>query len=223
MIGPGGEGGTPDSTIRLVVVDDHEVLRQGLRFMMRHASEIRIVGEAGDGRAAMTLINDTEPDVVLLDVKMPAMDGLEALREIRSRWADLPVLILTAYDDPEYVEEALQSGASGYLLKSVRPDELIRAVHAVSTGSGYLQAEVTRPVLERFTRRVPTATGVHLSPRETDVVQLLADGLSNRQIARRLSLSETTVKGYLGGLFDKLGAEDRTHAVALALRSRLID
>lgn len=212
-----------NAAVRLMLVDDHNVLREGLRFMLRAERDLEIVAEASGGSEALTLLEGSLPDVILLDVKMPNLGGLEVLRQIRSRWPDLAVLILTMYDDPEYVEEALEAGASGYLLKSVGREELVRAVRAVASGSGYLQAEITRPVLERFARDVPAPHGVRLSPRETDVLRLLADGSSNRQIARHLGIGEATVKGYLRSLFEKLGASDRAHAVALALRSRLID
>ncbi len=146
------------------------------------------------------------------------------LRMIRERWPELPVLILTMYDDPGYVEQALQAGASGYVLKSITPAELVRAVRAVSEGRGYLQMEITRPVLERFALSAPMpAETPHLTPRERDLLGLLAQGRSNRQMAHDLGITEATVKGYLRDLFDKLGAQDRAHAVALALRTRLID
>lgn len=209
--------------IRLMLVDDHQVLREGLKFMLRNEADVAVVGEAGDGDEALRSVDSVHPDVMLLDVKMPTVDGLETLRRLRERSPELPVLILTVHDDPEYVEEALRSGATGYLLKSVTRDELVRAIHAAAGGSGYLQAEITKPVLERFARGQPASAGPHLSPRETEVVQLLAEGLSNKQIARRIGISETTVKGYLSQLFEKLGAADRAHAVALALRSRLIE
>jgi DNA-binding NarL/FixJ family response regulator len=208
---------------RLMLVDDHEVLRQGLRFMLRNETDLTVVAEAGDGEAAVALLEQARPDVVLLDLKMPGVDGLETLRRIRRRWPDLPVIVLSMYDDPEYVEEALRCGASGYLLKNVSQEELIRAVRAVRAGAGYLQAEVTRPVLERFVRTGSAPVAPHLSPRERELLPLLAEGLLNKQIARHLGVSEATVKGYLRQLFEKLGASDRAHAVALALRSRLID
>ena len=209
--------------VRLLVVDDHEVLRQGLRFMVRNVADLVIAAEAGDGAEAVDRIAADAPDVVLLDVRMPNLDGLETLREIHRRWPGMPVLIFSMYDDPEYVEAALEAGAAGYLLKSVGQEELLRAVRAVAAGSGYLQAEITRPVLQRFARNAGPPAVARLSPREVEVLRLLADGFANKQIARRLDLSEATVKGYLSQLFDKLGASDRAHAVALALRTRLID
>ncbi len=213
--------------MRLMLVDDHHVLREGLKFMLRGEPGLAVVAEASDGREALEALETldaTLPDIVLLDVKMPDVGGLEALRRIRERWPDMPVLILTMFDDPEYVEEALQAGASGYLLKSVTREELVRAVRAVSGGGGYLQAEITGPVLARFARTAPLPEHVpHLSRRELDVLRLLAQGCSNRQVARELGITEATVKGYLRDLFEKLGASDRAHAVALALRTRVID
>jgi len=212
------------SASRLMLVDDHDVLREGLKFMLRAEPDLAVVAEAGDGSEALEKLEASLPDVVLLDVKMPDLGGLETLRRIRERWPELPVLILTMYDDPEYVEQALQAGASGYVLKNITPKELVRAVRAVSEGRGYLQAEITRPVLERFARIAPMLVSTpHLSPRELDVLRLLAEGRTNRQMAADLGLAEATVKGYLRDLFEKLGASDRAHAVALALRSRLID
>lgn len=211
-----------DHPVRLLVVDDHEILRNGLKFMLRNQKDLVIVGEAADGAEVVDQIAATTPDVVLLDLNMPTVNGLEALRRIRQRWPDLPVVVFTVHDDPEYVEEALRSGASGYLVKSVDSDELLKALRAVSNGAGYLQAEITRPVLERFARARAAPVMARLSPRERELLELLSDGLANKQIARRLELSESTVKGYLSALFEKLGAADRAHAVALALRSRTI-
>ncbi|MBI4260326.1 MAG: response regulator transcription factor [Actinobacteria bacterium] len=211
-------------TTRLMLVDDHEVLREGLTFMLRVEPVLAVVAEAGSGREALESLEAALPDVVLLDVKMPDVGGLETLRRIRERWPELPVLVLTMYDDPEYVDQALQAGASGYVLKSIGREELVRAVRAVSGGGGYLQAEITRPVLARFARMAPMPERApHLSPRELDVLRLLAEGRSNRQMARDLGITEATVKGYLRELFEKLGASDRAHAVALALRTRLIE
>jgi DNA-binding NarL/FixJ family response regulator len=209
--------------IRVMLVDDHEVLREGLRFMMRNERDVEVVAEANDGVEAIGQLQRSLPDVVLLDVKMPNMDGLETLRRLREQWPDLPVLILTMYDDPEYVEAALRSGASGYLLKTVGREELVRAIRAASIGSGYLQAEITRPILQRFASEPHQAIDAHLSPRETEVLRLIADGMSSKQVATDLGISETTVKTYLRQLFEKLGASHRAHAVALALRHRLID
>lgn len=150
---------------RLMLVDDHDVLREGLKFMLRAEPDLAVVAEAGDGSEALEMLETSLPDIVLLDVKMPDLGGLETLRRIRERWPELPVLILTMYDDPDYVEQALQAGASGYALKSITPKELVRAVRAISEGRGYLQTEITRPVLERFARIAPmVVSSAHLSP-----------------------------------------------------------
>lgn len=209
--------------IRLMVVDDHEVLRQGIRHMIEDQPDLTVVCEASDGTIALERIDATAPDVVLLDIRMEHLDGLETLKRVHARWPTLPVVILSMYDDPEYVEEAVRNGAAGYLLKNVTSEELLRAIRAVSTGTGYLQAEITRPILNRLARLPATDRGPHLTPRERELLGLLADGLANKQIARHLGISEATVKGYLSDLFQKLGATDRAHAVGLALRSQLID
>lgn len=210
--------------IDVIVVDDHAVLRTGLRAMLEANGDVAVIGEAADGVEALALLEEVQPDVALMDVKMPNLDGLATLREFRDAQPDLPVLILSMYDDPAYVEEALASGAAGYLLKTVAGDELVRAIKAAHAGQGYLQAEITRPVLSRFTRSVAVETAdIHLSPRETEVLQAVADGMSNKQVASALEISEATVKTYITSLFEKLGALHRAHAVALALRHRLID
>lgn len=209
--------------MRLLVVDDHEVLRQGLRTMLDDTSDVSIIGEAADGAEAVDRIEELAPDAVLLDIRMPGVDGLEGLRRIRERWPELPVLIFTMYDDPEYVEAAMFAGASGYLLKSVDAAELRRAVRAACGGSIYLQAEVTAPIVSRFLRAGTTTVAPDLAPRERAVLQLLADGMSNRRIANAVGVSEATIKACLSGVFDKLGATDRAHAVAVAIRSRIID
>ena len=213
------------TAIRLMLVDDHAVLREGLRFMLHNEDQIEVVAEASDGAEAMELLNGEAPgvDVVLMDVKMPHLDGLETLRELREVRPELPVIILSMYDDPGYVEEAIRNGASGYLLKTVGADELARVVEAAYDGSGYLQAEITKPVLRRFASSPASQTDITLSGREREVLQLIADGMSTKQAATELNISESTVKTYLRTLFDKLGAEHRAHAVALAIRHRIIE
>ncbi len=209
--------------IRVMLVDDHAVLREGLRFMLGQADGVEVVGEASDGNEAIAVIDDVNPDVMLMDVKMPNLDGLATLKALKESHPTLPVLILSMYDDPEYVEQALHMGAVGYLLKTVALEELTRAIRAAFNGDGYLQSEITRPVLKRFASVAPSDLDISLSPRERDVLQRIADGLSTKQIASDLSLSESTVKTYLRQLFDKLGATHRAHAVALAIRNRVIE
>ena len=211
------------TAVRLMVVDDHAVLREGLRFMLQHSADVEIVSEASDGYAALELLANGRPDVLLLDMNMPGMDGIETLKAVKERWPEVTVLVLSFHDDPEYVEQALRNGAAGYLLKTVSREELVRAVHAVAAGAGYLQAEITRPVLQRFAATTEPATDVSLSPRESEVLQLVADGMSTKQASVELGIAESTVKTYLRVVFDKLGATHRANAVALALRHGIID
>lgn len=213
------------TTVRLMLVDDHAVLREGLRFMLRGVPEIAIVAEAADGQEALDVLAgaQSDVDVVLMDIKMPNLDGLEALVRIRAEHPTLPVIILSMYDDPGYVEEAVRAGASGYLLKTVGAEELTRAVEAAHRGEGYLQPDVTKPLLRRFAAAPSQQSDISLSDRERQVLQLVADGMSTKQAARELDISESTVKTYLRTLFEKLGAEHRAHAVALAIRHRIIE
>ena len=211
------------TAIRLMMVDDHEVLREGLRFMLQHSPDVDVVAEASDGEEALAKVAEDRPDVMLLDLNMPGMGGLTTLRMMAERWPEVAVLVLSFHDDPEYVEQALRSGAAGYLLKTVSRDELIRAVKAAAEGAGYLQAEITRPVLQKFAASSEPVGDFSLSPRESEVLQLVADGMSTKQASVELGIAESTVKTYLRVIFDKLGATHRAHAVALALRHRIIE
>ncbi len=152
------------TAVRLMVVDDHEVLREGLRFMLQRSPDVDVIAEASGGEEALAMLEEDRPDVMLLDLNMPGMDGLTTLRVMQERWPEVAVLVLSFYDDPEYVEQALRSGASGYLLKTVSRDELIRAVKAAAAGAGYLQAEITRPVLQKFAASSEPAGEFSLSP-----------------------------------------------------------
>jgi DNA-binding NarL/FixJ family response regulator len=207
-----------------MIVDDHAVLREGLRFMLRNETDIEIVEEAANGREALELLESTDVDVLMLDVKMPEMDGLTTLEHVSESYPQIPFLVLTTYDDPGYVESAIRSGASGYLLKTASAEEIIRAIQAAHRGDGYLQPEITPLVFRRFAAQAAqNVMDIDLSPREQDVLQLISDGKSTKQIASTLHLSESTVKTHLRSMFDKLGATHRAHAVALALRYHLID
>jgi DNA-binding NarL/FixJ family response regulator len=209
--------------IRVMIVDDHEILRQGVRFMLAHEPTLSVVDEASSGQEALDKVGSAAPDVILLDVKMPGLDGLSTLRRLREAAPDVAVVILSMYDDPEYVEDALLAGASGYLLKTAAAGEIVRAVNAAASGDGYLQAEITRPILRRFASAAPTDLNVSLSTREREVLRAIADGKSTKQAAKELGISESTVKTYLRQLFEKMGASHRAHAVALAIRNRIID
>jgi DNA-binding NarL/FixJ family response regulator len=205
--------------MRLVIADDHRIVREGLAFMLSDHDSIDIVGEAESGEELLRLLTDVETDVVLLDIRMPGLSGLETLDVITEEHPDVRVVILTMHDDATFVRRAIESGASGYLLKSAAPAEVIRALEAVEAGKAYVQSEVTAPLLAGI---AGSDEGTTLAPRQREVLQLVAEGLENKQIARRLDISEATVKTYLKSAFDTLGARGRAEAVAIALRRGLI-
>lgn len=215
---------TNASPIRVFLVDDHTVVRQSVRVMLEAERDVVVVGEAGEGRAGIRGIAETAPDVAIVDLKMPGMSGLTAIPQILAASPRTGVLVFTMYNNPSYVYEAMHAGASGYVLKSATKDELVRAVHAVRSGAGFLQAEVTKPLLRRLALDAKVAAGKStLSPRELDVLELLAEGKSNKAIGQLLAISEETVKTHLKRLYEKLGAADRAQAVAIALRQQLIE
>ncbi|MGD9144455.1 MAG: response regulator transcription factor [Anaerolineae bacterium] len=209
--------------IRVLLVDDQRLMREGLRILLELESGLDIVGEAADGHAALEAYADLQPDVVLMDVRMPGMDGVEATWRLRERWPEARIIILTTFDDDEYVFEGLRAGARGYLLKDVSGHDLAEAVRTVAAGGALIEPSVARKVVAEFARMAPPArvsdTGLPepLSDREREILKLLAQGLSNREIADRLSLAQGTVKNYVTTILQKLGARDRTQA---ALRAR---
>ena len=210
-------------TIRTLLVDDQRLMREGLRILMELEPDVEIVGEAENGEAALKAYAELKPDVVLMDVRMPGMDGVEATWRLRDRWPEARVIILTTFDDDEYVFEGLRAGALGYLLKDVSGSDLAEAVRTVAAGGALIQPSVARKVVAEFARLAPPARDAGaglpepLSEREIEILRLLADGLTNRQIAGRLSLAEGTVKNYVTNILGKLGARDRTQA---AIRAR---
>jgi DNA-binding NarL/FixJ family response regulator len=213
--------------IRVVVADDQALVRGGFRLILEAQPDITVVGEAADGREAVARAQDQRPDVVLMDIRMPGMDGLEATRRLMATPNPPRVLMLTTFDLDEYVYDALRAGASGFLLKDVRPEQLADAVRAVATGDTLLAPTITRRLVEQYLRRPPpgarTPLGLsELTDRELDVLRLVARGKSNQQIADTLFLGESTVKTHLTHLFAKLGLRDRAQAVVLAYESGLI-
>jgi DNA-binding NarL/FixJ family response regulator len=218
--------------ISVLLVDDQPLLRTGFRLILESEPEVSVVGEAADGRAAVAAAKRLLPDVVLMDIRMPGKDGIDATREILAWAADagqqVRVLVLTTFDLDEYVVEALRAGASGFLLKDVPPDELVGAIRVVSEGAAIVAPTITRRLLDRFgdklpsTReRPPTRLDV-LTEREREVLRLLARGLSNAEIARRLVVSETTVKTHVGNVLTKLGLRDRVQAVVHAYETGIV-
>jgi DNA-binding NarL/FixJ family response regulator len=213
--------------IRVVVADDQALVRGGFRLILQTQPDIEVVGEAADGREAVASAQELRPDVILMDIRMPGMDGLEATRRLMATPNPPRVLMLTTFDLDEYVYDALRAGASGFLLKDVRPEQLADAVRAVATGDTLLAPTITRRLVEQYLRRpapgsrTPPGLGA-LTDRELDVLRLVARGRSNQQIASTLFLGESTVKTHLTHLFAKLGLRDRAQAVVLAYESGLI-
>lgn len=204
--------------IRVLVVDDHPVVRAGLQGMLATQAEFEVVGEAADGEEAVRKVDDLHPDVVLMDLRMPNLNGVEATKRIRGRRPTTQVLILTTYDTDEDILRAVEAGAVGYLLKDAPREDLFRGVCAAARGESLLAPAVVSRLLDRM--RAPQ--GETLSPRELEVLSLVADGSPNKAIARALSISETTVKTHMAHIFTKLGVDDRTAAVTVALDRGII-
>ena len=211
-------------TIKVVIADDHSLVRQGLRRYLDMAEDIDVVGEASNGEEAIGLVEEAKPDIVLLDIRMPGVDGLEAARRIRDKFPDVGAIMLTAYDDRQFVVEAVRSGARGYVLKARDAEHLIQTVRLVAGGNMVIDPQLVVALAEELsTAKERDRKAETLTAREIEVLQLLAFGHTNRDIAERLYISPDTVKTHLEHIFEKLGASDRTAAVAEALRRRLIE
>jgi DNA-binding NarL/FixJ family response regulator len=214
-------------TIRLLLVDDQRLMRDGLRTLLEMEEDMTVVGEAENGQEALGLYEKLLPDVILMDIRMPVMDGVKATQQLIEQWPDARVIILTTFDDDEYVFEGLRGGAMGYLLKAVSAEELASAIRTVAAGGALIDPSVTRKVVAEFARsaRTPRSESSKLveqlveplSDREVEVLRLIANGYTNKEIASRLYLAEGTVKNYVTSILGKIGARDRTQA---ALRAR---
>jgi DNA-binding NarL/FixJ family response regulator len=213
-------------TLRVLLVDDQDLVRAGFRVILGMEDDIEVVGEAGDGLAAVDLAGRLLPDVVLMDVQMPGIDGLEATRRILgSASVDSKVVILTTFDREDYLFEALRAGASGFLLKNASPEDLVESVRIVARGDALLSPEVTRRVIARFSTSAPPAPAhrpPELTDREFEVLVQLARGASNAEIAKELYLGETTVKTHVSRVLTKLGLRDRTRAVVYAYERGIV-
>lgn len=207
--------------IRVILADDHALVRQGIRQFLEEADDIAVVAEAANGEEAVRLAEQHHPDVAVLDVQMPVMNGIEATRQIRARFPNVHVLILTAYDEDPYVFALLQAGANGYILKSADADDLLQAVRRVHRGESVLSPEVTEKVVRQIQRGGPAQAAEQVEPltaREIEVLRLAAQGRTNRAIARELGISDRTVQGHLANIYGKLNAASRTEAVTEALK-----
>lgn len=206
--------------IRVVVVDDHTIVREGLATMLQAYPDLTLVGEAADGERAVQLCQEVRPDVVLMDLMMPRLDGAAATRAIRQAQPTVRVLALTSFIEDEMVKQAVQAGAVGYLLKSISAAELANAIRAAHAGSTALAPEAARVLIDSAT--APPALGHDLTAREREILGFLVQGLSNAQIARKLSIRPSTVKNHMSSVMTKLGASSRTEAATLAIRHKLI-
>ena len=210
------------SDISIVLGEDHLITRQGILRLLEDEEGLTVVGEAGNGEEAVQMVTDLKPDVVIMDIAMPRLNGIEATRQIKVINPRTGVLILSAYDDDEYVFATLKAGAAGYLLKSVSGDELVRAVKAIHNGEPVLDPAIAKKVMNyfKFQNKIPSVKedSEHLSNREVDIIKLAAKGLTNKEIADKLHLSYRTIEGHMRDVFNKLGVGSRTEAVLFGLR-----
>ena len=219
-------GETGKTWIRVLLVDDHLLFRQGVRRLLEGAGDIEVVGDAETGEESVRLAEDLAPDVVLLDVAMPTLSGIDAARMIKASSPRAGIIMLTVHADEEFLFEAIKAGAMGYLLKDCTPDELIRAIRVVHSGEGLLAPTMAAKVMREFarTRETKDLAAVHLplTQREVEILQHVTTGLANKEIANRLSISERTVKNHLSNIMEKLHVNSRTQAAVYALRRGLV-
>ena len=206
--------------LKIIIADDHQVVRRGLTLTIDAEKDMRVVGEAQNGAGVLALIKKHKPDVVLMDLQMPEMTGVDALEQIRPEYPDLPILILTSFTDDAHVFAALRAGASGFLLKEMNGDDLVAAIRGAAQGKPQLHPDIAKRLMARAP--MPDDPFDSLTERERGILKLLAKGKSNKEIASKLSLTEMTVKGYVSDLFVKLGVNDRTQAALMAVRYGLV-
>jgi len=212
--------------IRVVLVDDQTLVREGVRSLLALAEDVEVVGEAGDGEEALRVIPELDPDVILLDIRMPGMSGVEVLQEFRSRGLSWPTLILTTFDDDELVRAGMRAGAKGYLLKDVSLDQLVAGVRTVAEGGSMVQPAVTQRLLKGLGKRKTEFSALDqpdpLTGRETEILRLMAGGFSNKEIALSLNVAEGTIKNHVSNILSKFGVRDRTRAVLKAFEVGLL-
>jgi NarL family two-component system response regulator LiaR len=211
---------SPSNPIRVMLVDDHTMVRRGLATMLKVFDDLQLAGEAESGEAAIQLAAEVSPDVILMDMSMPGMDGATATRAIRKQFPKVQIIALTSFKEGKLIKNALEAGAIGYLLKDISADDLVRSIRAAHTGRATLSSEVAQALVE--TVNLPPAPGFDLTEREREVLTLMIEGLNNTQIAGRLTVSPSTVKSHVSNLLSKLGVASRTEAVTLALRNNIV-
>lgn len=213
--------------IKILIADDHFLVREGLVKILSFEKDLEIVGEAGSGEQVIDLARRLKPDVILMDINMPGLNGLEATKIIKKELPSIGVIALTIHDDAEYVFELVRAGVSAYLLKDIRSEELVNTIRKVASGKAVIQSEVTGKLLQEFNRLSSQKNegGFYndLTNRELDILRLIAKGLSNKNIAERLYISEKTVKNHITNIFRKLGVEDRTQAALFAIKNKLVE
>lgn len=211
---------SPSQPIRVMLVDDHTMVRRGLATFLKAFNDLELAGEAESGAAAIQLCGEILPDVVLMDMAMPDMDGATATRAIRQQFPQVQVIVLTNFKEAELIKNALEAGAIGYLIKYVSADELARAIRAAHFGQATLSPEAAQSLVEKASQ--PPAPGLDLTEREREVLVLMVEGLNNTQIAGKLTVSPSTVKSHVSSILSKLGVASRTEAVTLALRNHIV-
>jgi len=212
--------------IKVLIVDDHQVVRQGLRTFLELHEDVVVVGEAADGITAVEMVRQLEPDVVLMDLVMPRLDGIAATRELRSKGLPAKVIALTSFTEDDKVFPAIQAGASSYLLKDVSPDELVEAIRAVHRGEARLHPDIAHKLMEQVAHQASPASAAsaeHLTEREREVIRLVAQGRSNAEIAQALIISDKTVKTHISNILSKLNLQDRTQLAIYAIKNGLVD
>jgi DNA-binding NarL/FixJ family response regulator len=223
------ENGHFERQIQVLLVDDHPIVRKGTREMLEPYADLKVIGEAGDGREALAFVGTTRPDVILMDVSMPGMNGIEATQAIKKLTPSVAILVLTSYDDDAYVFALLEAGAAGYIMKNAREEELIHAIRSVFQGESVLHPSIAKKVLNRFSAQgqaIQNGSSLEsdsLSPRELEVMRAAATGSTNKEIAKVLDISPRTVQVHLANIFSKLGVGSRTEAVLYGIKRGWID